>query len=176
VEREDAVIRLVQEADMEALLAIRREALTNDPAAFSASVASDRALDPESVRALLAHPDLHAVFGAFRGNDLVGMTGVYRHRTEKERHKAVVWGMYVRRTHRGAGLGRALLAEAVRFARSLAGVTHLHLSVSESARSAQNVYEAAGFAAWGIEPASLYVNGEFITVRHMVLDLRTPPS
>jgi ribosomal protein S18 acetylase RimI-like enzyme len=160
VEREDAVIRLVQEADMEALLAIRREALTNDPAAFSASVASD----------------LHAVFGAFRGNDLVGMTGVYRHRTEKERHKAVVWGMYVRRTHRGAGLGRALLAEAVRFARSLAGVTHLHLSVSESARSAQNVYEAAGFAAWGIEPASLYVNGEFITVRHMVLDLRTPPS
>jgi hypothetical protein len=137
VEREDAVIRLVQEADMEALLAIRREALTNDPAAFSASVASDRALDPESVRALLAHPDLHAVFGAFRGNDL---------------------------------------AEAVRFARSLAGVTHLHLSVSESARSAQNVYEAAGFAAWGIEPASLYVNGEFITVRHMVLDLRTPPS
>ena len=54
--------------------------------------------------------------------------------------------------------GQALLEEAVRFARSFPGVSHLHLEVSETATSALRLYEAAGFTTWGLEPASLCVD------------------
>jgi GNAT superfamily N-acetyltransferase len=165
------MIRRLHEADIEILLAIRREALTTDPAAFSASPATDVGLDPEFVLRSMAQPEIQAVFGAFHDGTLVGMTGVHRRKSEKERHKAVLWGMFVRPSHRGAGHGRALLSEAVRFARSLPGVTHLHLEVSETAGAAHHLYEAAGFATWGIEPASLIVDGASYAARHMVLEL-----
>jgi hypothetical protein len=47
------MIRRLQETDIEDLLVIRREALETDPAAFSASPATDVGLDPERVRAFL---------------------------------------------------------------------------------------------------------------------------
>ena len=166
-------VRRLSEADIEPLLAIRHEALVREPTAFSSSPASDRALDPEFLRNSLTS---QAVLGAYQGDALVGMAGVYRRQTEKEGHKAVLWGMYVRPSHRGLGLGRALLAEAVRLARAMAGVSHLCLSVSDTATSAYRIYEAAGFRTWGVESASLLVGGTYVAVRHMVLDLRYPDS
>jgi ribosomal protein S18 acetylase RimI-like enzyme len=154
---------------MQAMVLIRREALSQDPAAFAASESSDGALDPETLKLLLAPSSPQAVFGAFDGDRLVGMAGVYRPGRGKEHHKAVLWGMYVTPESRRGGLGRALLAEVIRFARSLPGVQQLQLSVSDSARRARKMYEEAGFTTWGVEPASLCVGGEYITVRHMAL-------
>jgi len=37
---------------------------------------------------------------------------------------------------------------------------------------ARKLYESLGFIAWGREPASLWLDGEFIDEDHMVLDLR----
>jgi ribosomal protein S18 acetylase RimI-like enzyme len=165
------MIRRLHEADIESLLAIRREALNNDPETFSASPATDVGLDPDFVRRSLASPDTQATFGAFQDGTLVGMVGVYREEGEKEHHKAVLWGMFVSPSRRGAGLGRALIAEAVGFARSLPGVTHVHLEVSEIADAARRLYEAAGFQTWGIEPESLVVDGSPVAARHMVLEL-----
>jgi GNAT superfamily N-acetyltransferase len=167
------MIRRLDETDLEQLLAIRREALDTDPSAFSASPESDLGLDPEFVRTSLARRSSEAVFGAFCDGDLVGMTGVYRERNQKEHHKAVVWGMFVRPSERGKGLGRALLDDAIQFAESLPGVTYVHIAVSENANSALRLYEAAGFTTWGVEPASLVVDQVQIAVNHMVLELST---
>jgi len=154
---------------MHALIGVRREALSLDPAAFAASESSDRALDPDTLKHLLAPASPQAVFGAFDEDRLVGMAGVYRPEREKEHHKAVLWGMYVTPESRGGGLGRALLAEVIRYARSLAGVQQLQLSVSDSAQKARKMYEMAGFETWGVEAASLCIGGEYFTVRHMAL-------
>jgi ribosomal protein S18 acetylase RimI-like enzyme len=165
------MIRRLQESDLQDVLALRREALENDPAAFSASPESDVGLDPDFMRVSLTDSSSQTVLGAFRDAALVGMTGVHRRKNEKERHKAVLWGMYVRPSSRRIGLGRALLSEAIRFATTLSGVTHLHLSVSESASAAESLYAAEGFITWGVEPASLVVGGRAVAVRHMTLDL-----
>jgi GNAT superfamily N-acetyltransferase len=165
------MIRRLDDSDLEQLLAIRREALDTDPTAFSASPESDVGLDPEFVRASLARRSSEAIFGAFRDSDLVGMTGVFRERNQKEEHKAVVWGMFVRPAERGHGFGGALLDSAIRFAESIKGVTHLHIAVSENASSALRLYEAAGFTAWGVEAASLIVDQVPVAVTHMVLEL-----
>jgi len=165
------MIRRLQESDLEDLLALRREALAHDPTAFSASPESDVGLDPGFMQASLADSSSQTVLGAFRDATLVGMTGVHRLENEKERHKAVLWGMYVRPSSRRTGLGRALLSEAIRFASALSGVTHLHLSVSENASVAERMYAAEGFTTWGVEPASLVVDGRAVAVKHMILDL-----
>ena len=56
-----------------------------------------------------------AVFGAF-DSALVGVVGVRRQTRQKERHKAQIWGMYLREEHRGRGLGRRLMEAAIAFA------------------------------------------------------------
>ena len=69
------------------------------------------------------------------------------------------------------GLGTALLSAAIEFARSLPGVTHLHLSVSATAVPALRLYQRMGFVIWGTEEAALQVDGVFIDTHYMVLRL-----
>ena len=153
------------------MLPLRREALVSDPFAFSSSPDTDVGLDPEFLRKAMRNTAAQAMFGAFEEDTLVGMAGVYRQDKEKEAHKAGLWGMYVRPAHRGQGLGRGLLSAALEFARSLPGVTHLHLSVSETAPAALRLYESMGFVTWGTEPAALRVGERSVSIRHMVLAL-----
>ena len=164
------MIRRLDEFDLDVLIDIRREALVVDPRSFTASPGSDLGLDHDFVRTSMAETSTQSYLGAF-DPELIGMAGVYRYSKEKERHRAGVWGMYVRPSHRGRGHGSALLAAAIDFARSLSGVTHLCLCVSETADAAMHLYERFGFVTWGREPAALRVDGEMVDVRHMVLTL-----
>ena len=165
------MIRRLEEPDIESLLPLRREALLSDPFAFSSSPETDVGLAPQFLRKAMRNTAAQAMLGAFEDDSLVGMVGVYRQDKQKEAHKAGVWGMYVRPAHRGQGLGRALLSAAIEFASSLDGVTHLHLSVSETAPAALRLYESMGFVTWGTEPAALQVDGRSVAIRHMILVL-----
>jgi ribosomal protein S18 acetylase RimI-like enzyme len=165
-----AQIRRLKESDIESIVALRREALRCEPEAFSASPGSDVGRDREFLGRILGQAAAQAMFGAL-DPQLVGMVGVYREEGDKQAHKAGVWGMYVQPSHRGRGLGASLLAAAIGFARSMPGVTHLHLSASDTAGAARRLYERMGFQTWGIEPASLQVNGRLVDVHHMVLPL-----
>jgi RimJ/RimL family protein N-acetyltransferase len=83
--------------------------------------------------------------------------------------RAHLWGMYVAPDHRGRGLGLALLRATLDHARSLPGVTRVHLSVSSAAPRARRLYERAGFELWGTEPDALRDDGESVTDYHMAL-------
>src|SRR4051812_46047339 len=98
-------VRKLGADDATALMALRREALENEPFAFAASVADDVGLIRESVLAFLEATDVQAVFGAFEDAALAGMVGLVRATKLKQRHKATVWGMYVRPASRGKGIG-----------------------------------------------------------------------
>jgi ribosomal protein S18 acetylase RimI-like enzyme len=167
------VIRPLTASDIDELLELRREALRTDPEAFTASENDDVGLDREFVLEALAQPEVQTTLGAFENGVLVGMTGVHRMEHEKERHKALLWGMFVRPSNRGHGHGRGLLDHAIRYTRSLEGVTHLQLCVSDSAPEAYAMYRRYGFVVWGVEPDSFRVGGKSIVVRHMTLDLTT---
>jgi ribosomal protein S18 acetylase RimI-like enzyme len=90
----------------------------------------------------LAHPT-RAIFGAVEP-DLIGMAGIAQEEGAKSRHKARLWGVYVIPARRGLGIGRALVEAAIEFARSLDGLTHVHLAVAESGQAAQALYERRG--------------------------------
>lgn len=164
-------IRPLTEADVEAAVALRREALRDAPLAFAASPERDYGSDPAAVRARLAEaPDWWSL-GAFDGARLVGMAHVSRERGAKTRHRASLFGMYVTPSHRRRGVAARLLAAAVDHARAQPGLAWLELGVSESAPGARALYEAAGFVAWGEQPDALRDGDRSVAERHMALDL-----
>jgi RimJ/RimL family protein N-acetyltransferase len=164
-------IRQLGPDDAASLIVLRREALENDPLAFAASIEDDRGLSPAFVRTALDDVHERTVFGQFEGPRLTGMVGIVRVAGVKNRHKALVWGMYVVPSARQHGVGRALLEAALAYARAWPGVTQVHLGVSETAVAAKRLYEAAGFRCWGREPRALQWEGRFVDEFHLVLDL-----
>ncbi|HEV8712455.1 MAG TPA: GNAT family N-acetyltransferase [Candidatus Binatia bacterium] len=157
-----------------AVVALRREALALHPLAFSASPPDDPELLIDSFRSLLALPEEAAIFGAFVADTLVGMVGVVRNKGAKERHKALIWGMYVRAQNRRTGAGEQLLRAAIHQAQSWPGVEQAQLTVTELAGEARRLYERNGFQEWGREPRALCWQGRYVEDRHMFLDLRVP--
>jgi catechol-2,3-dioxygenase len=61
-----------------------------------------------------------------------------------------------------------LVETAIEFARSLDGLTHVHLAVAESGQAAQALYEHLGFRTWGTEPAAIRVGEVSVAEHHMV--------
>jgi GNAT superfamily N-acetyltransferase len=156
--------------DLKALVALRAEALDNHPLAFGATRDEDRLLSA-SGHTILEDLKHAAVFGAFERDALQGMVGLVRAAGAKRRHKAIVWGMYVRPTARRSGIGRALLAAVIAHARTWIGVQQLHLSVTDMAADARRLYLGAGFTEWGREPRSLEWQGEWADEAHLTLRL-----
>lgn len=85
---------------------------------------------------------------AVAGGRVVGHLGVAREAGPVTRHVAAL-GMLVQRDWRGRGVGAALMAEVIRWAR-WAGVEKLTLSVFPHNRAARALYRKFGFAEEGI--------------------------
>jgi RimJ/RimL family protein N-acetyltransferase len=167
-------IRRLDQGHAEAWAALRREALEAHPLAFGASIPEDPGSLVELIRARLASDEESCVFGAFAGTSLVGIVGIRRDTGKKERHKSLIWGMFVSPTHRRSGVGAALLQMAIAHARTWPGVEQVQLAVSEVAEDARRLYERNGFQSWGREPRALCWEGRSVDETHMILDLREP--
>jgi ribosomal protein S18 acetylase RimI-like enzyme len=170
VNEHPVVVRPLTSVDAAEFAALRREALEREPFAFGASPHDDFARSIEQITAMLREPE-GAVFGAFNPA-LVGMAGVRRLTRDKVRHKANLWGVYVRQEHRGTGVGRELLQAAIAWARNRDGVRCLSLTVTQTEGAAQHLYETLGFTTWGIEPCGLRVGETDLRQAHMFLTLR----
>ena len=166
---QDPIVRKLHLADAAEYFDLRREALEREPYAFGSSSSDDRFRSIEPVREALVDAE-QAIIGAF-APELIGAVGIRRLTRAKLRHRAELWGMYVRAAHRRAGMGRRLVEEAIRFARDGDGIRQVHLAVTDRAVAAAALYEKLGFLVWGIEPAGLRVDGVDLAEKHMVLRL-----
>jgi ribosomal protein S18 acetylase RimI-like enzyme len=163
-------IRRLCAEDAPALAAMRRRALECAPWAFESGPGDDRLADLQSIRELLHDPH-QAVFGAYEGS-LVGFVGVTPGTHLKMAHRLDLWGLFVDPALRGRGIARELVQAAIDFACSVGGATSLHLSVTDRAPEAATLYRSLGFAAWGVQPDAIHVDGVAISETHMVLELR----
>ena len=164
----ELVTRKLNSADASALVALRRDALAAEPLAFGASLNDAPALTVDSVSGMLNDHDLQAIFGTFNGTELIGMLGLYRANRIKTRHKAMIWGMYVKPGERNRGAGHVLLSAAIEQARSW-GVDQVQLSVTDAAPAARHLYESHGFTVWGHERRALCWNERFLDEYHLSL-------
>jgi RimJ/RimL family protein N-acetyltransferase len=162
------MIRRLEEKDAEAYAKLRRESLLAEPLAFASSPEDDIARSGETMRELLLNRNGSLLLGAFKP-ELVGALGLYRDRHAKAAHKVHIWGMYVTGRSRRQGIAAALLEAVLDHARSMSGVSSVHLCVSSAAPAAKRLYERAGFQVWGAEPDALRVGGVSASEDHMIL-------
>ena len=166
-------IRQLMADDVEAMRDLRLGGLESDPRAFGETAGEFRAVPVGLLVERLENGGGRErfVLGAFEGSHLVGMTGFYRELRAPRQHKAQIWGVYVRPSHRGRGVGRALLTAVVEKARTVAGLRLLQLSVSMTQQPARALYLSLGFRSWGMEPEALHAGGEYLDEDHLYLPL-----
>jgi RimJ/RimL family protein N-acetyltransferase len=139
-------IRRLLPSEAELYREVRLEGLRDSPDAFGSTHEREAAEPIEWFAQRLA---ASAVFGAFRGEELLGIAGFYVEPGEKHAHKGVLVGMYVRPQARGAGVG-ARLAEAV-IAQARRHVELIQLRVVSDNAPARRLYERLGFVEYGVE-------------------------
>jgi RimJ/RimL family protein N-acetyltransferase len=108
-------------------------------------------------------------WGAVVGREIVGHLDLHGGRLPSEFHRAML-GMGVERGSRGQGLGRALLAAAIAWARN-AELAWLDLGVFAHNVRARALYAAVGFVEVGVTRDRFRVDGMMIDDVAMVLAL-----
>jgi len=160
-------IRRLTSADATAYREIRLTGLSDSPESFGSTFIR------ESTQPLAWFCDRlanSAVFGAFQPTTLLGVAGLAIREGEKERHKGLLWGMYVRPDARKAGVGKRLVEAVIDHAR--AHVEVIQLSVISENEPARRLYAGLGFVEYGLEKDSLKQNGRYYDEILMALDLR----
>jgi ribosomal protein S18 acetylase RimI-like enzyme len=146
---------------------IRLEGLRCNPEAFGST------FEAENARPLAFFSERlggSAAFGAFLGTELVGIAGLLIREGQKEVHKGLLVGMYVRPSARKAGVGRRLVETIVEFARHR--VELVQLSVVSENEQARRLYERLGFVEYGLEKNALKQDGRYYDEVLMAKDLK----
>jgi ribosomal protein S18 acetylase RimI-like enzyme len=160
-------IRRLAPADAALYRDIRLEGLRDSPEAFGST------FDAENTRPLTFFSDRiggSEAFGAFHGAELVGIAGLLIREGQKEAHKGLLVGMYVRPSARRQGVGRQLVETIVECARHR--VELIQLAVVSNNESARRLYARLGFVEYGLEKKALKQDGHYYDEVLMAKDLR----
>jgi ribosomal protein S18 acetylase RimI-like enzyme len=166
----DAIsVRMLDSEDARSFQTLRLASLRLAPEAFGSSYEEEHDLDIAEVRRRMsARPN--AIFGAFAAGKLVGVAGFAANQKVKQRHKGLLWGVFVDPQWRGHDLGKRLTQAVIEHARR--HVDTLQATVMASNISARTLYLGLGFTVFGFEKDALRVDGKSYDDELLRLDLR----
>lgn len=165
----DAHLRRLVPADAPRYRALMLEGYSLHPDAFTSPPSEREGLPLEwwAERLSEAADSTEVVLGALVGSELVGAAGLRFESRVRTRHKATLFGMYVRESANGRGVGRRLVEGILRHARESGRTEVVQLVVNEPNRRAIELYERCGFMIFGTEPMAVKLDGDFIARLHM---------
>ncbi len=166
-------LRRLLPTDAAAFQALRLQALRECPSAFGSSYEEECDTPLATIESNLARGSGRNLFGAFAGDELVGLISAGRESQRKQQHKGYIRGVYVAPAQRAQGLGRRLLEHALAFVQGIEGLRQVNLSVTGSNAGAITLYASLGFETYGHERDSLLIDGQLYDDVLMVR--RLPP-
>ncbi|MDP2857988.1 MAG: GNAT family N-acetyltransferase [Bacillota bacterium] len=157
---------------------LRLQAFQHAPEAFGSSYEEEIKLSQDRLvqkyPALFGSAEDTFILGAFDdAGRLIGVAGFYREPRIKNRHKGVIWGMYIVPECRHQGVARSLLQAILERARKLKDMRQINLVVTSGNASAKTLYLSMGFQVFGVEKDALQVDNQFYDEDFMVLRLET---
>lgn len=162
-------IRRMNATDAEAFSALRRKLTQDNAVPMGLTLEEELARPIQGFRDQLSYPEPNAAFGAFIVGELVGSAAVaWPSKLASSRHKANLWGVFVAPSHRGLGIGRKLVSQAVGHALEN-GVRRINLQVFVPNTEAIKLYLTMGFVECGREPDAICLNGTYYDGVHMSL-------
>ncbi|CDG83868.1 GNAT family N-acetyltransferase [Janthinobacterium agaricidamnosum] len=165
-------IRLLTADDAGAFKALRLLAIDSDPGAIVFSRDEKEARTLQQIAQRITPDASQAVFGAFDGEQLIGIVGLKRGDLKKTLHKATIWGVFVDPAYRGKGIAGELMRAQIARARADQGLFQLYLGVNADNAAPRKLYESLGFVAFGIEPRALRLGDQFYDEQLMTLQLQ----
>jgi len=153
VETQRWMVRRLLPADAAAYQTLRLEGFSRHPLQFRVAPEDEAGLSLQQVGERLAGT---FVAGGFDAGGLAGVAGLTRFEGAKLRHRALLWGMYVRERARGGGLADELIRALFAEARSQ-GVEQVILTLAADNDRARRLYQRWGFSVYGTEPRAIKV-------------------
>ncbi len=156
--------------DAEQYRCIRLQSLQNSPE-FVTSYEEEKDFPVKNYKDQFQMSDSFT-FGAFDTLELVGIITLYRDKPYKLSHRAHIGAMYVSPSKRGSGIGKALMEEAIKKAKSIKGIEQIYLAVVSNNESAKKLYSSLDFQVFGTEKRGLRLeNNIYYDVDFMILYL-----
>lgn len=157
------VIRSAAPDDAARLRALRLEALTDSPTAFSADYTATLAQGVEVWEARItgfARNDNGLQCVAAHQDRLVGMAGITRGERPKTRHSGTIWGVYITPEWRRQRLAEGMIDLCLEWA-GAHELAIVKLAVVATNAAAIHCYNRCGFNVYGVEPKAIYYEGVY---------------
>ncbi len=154
----EVVLRPMLEPDLLGYKALRDAMLSTYPDAFTSDAETESQRDLTSYRARLSGGSQGGTLFTLLAVDdgrVIGALTCEREPRRKVQHIAHLVGMMVADTHRGRGIGRALLASSLTRLQAVPGLAQVTLSVTSSNRVAIGLYASLGFERYGRLPDAI---------------------
>ncbi|MDF2724420.1 MAG: acetyltransferase [Paenibacillus sp.] len=165
-------IRVLYKSDAPLYRALRLQALQLNPEAYGSTYEREAQFAIETVEERLQPVEGKFTLGAFDDNQaLVGIVTFVREQGIKMEHKGNIYGMFVAPQAREQRVGRSLLVELIRKAKTYAGMEQINLAVVSGNEAAKRLYQSLGFQVYGVERNALKHNGIYYDEDFMVLKL-----
>ena len=164
--------RKLESADAVAFRRVRLDCLQNFPESFGTlfedEVGKAKLFFEEQIEN--GNPNV-LFFGAFDGNELVGIVGFVRGDRTKTRHRGEIVSMYVDPRFHGQNVGEQMLRALIEQVFESGGIESLELTVVADNGSATRLYERVGFETYGLRK-KYFKSGETYTDQRFMLLMR----
>jgi RimJ/RimL family protein N-acetyltransferase len=169
----EVIIRIATVQDAPQIYDLRLEALRLHPDAFTADASTTMDRGIQAWVKLIedyGKDQIGVIMIAACEDGLIGMAGLVRGHWPKTRHRADMWGVFVKPSWRGNHLCESIVKNCLDWA-CAQQITAVMLGVNTSNVSAINCYYRCGFYIYGTEPRAIYEQNvyceEYLMIRKL---------
>lgn len=159
----DIILKKLKPEEWSEYKKIRLESLEKEPTAFAMSFEEEADRADEIWAEKLGGSDslLNYKIFAYDGDEIVGMAGIFQNEKTKLKHISNIFGVYLRESYRGRGIGKAMLEIMIKEAKKAPDVSKISLSVNTEQIPAVRSYEKAGFKIAGKVEKEMKVGNKY---------------